>query len=205
MKKLLFLWLAMLLAFPAFAQVKIGSKAPLFELPGNDGKTYRLSQLQGKYVVLEWFNNECPYVDKHYNETHRNMQNLQRFWTKKNKKAEVVWLTIVSSAPGKQGHVTAQQASQIKNNVRKAYMNAILLDPQGKVGRMYGAKTTPHMYIIDPQGVLQYKGAIDNKPSARLASLSGAKNYVHKGLGELFAGKKITEASTKPYGCSVKY
>ena len=203
MKNILFVFMAILISSYGLAQVKIGKNAPDFSLKGHDGKTYQLSKLKGKYVVLEWFNNECPFVDKHYNENYRNMQNLQQQWTKKSK--ELIWLSIISSAPGKQGYVTAKEAAQIKNKIRKAHMNAILLDSEGNVGRMYGARTTPHMYVIDPEGKLQYMGAIDNKPSARLSSLKGAKNFVSQSLGELFAGKAVSEKVTTPYGCSVKY
>ena len=197
----------LLVATVGLAAPKVGQPAPNFSLPGNDGKTYELSKLKGKYVVLEWFNDDCPYVEKHYDETKRNMQNLQKTWAEKAKKEkkELVWLSIVSSAPGKQGHLTAAQATNLKEKERKAHMEAILLDPSGKVGKMYDAKTTPHMFVIDPAGKVQYMGAIDDKPSARLASLNGANNYVSNALTQLFEGKAVAQTSTKPYGCSVKY
>lgn len=207
MKAYLSILLCLVFSVSAYGSVKIGKSAPDFTLKGHDGKSYTLSDLKGKFVVLEWFNNDCPYVRKHYDAKYRNMQKLQEKWIEKGKKGgkDLVWLSIISSAPGKQGYVSAKEASQIKEQERNAYMDAILFDPTGKVGKMYGAKTTPHMYIIDPKGTLEYMGAIDDKPSARLSSLDGAKNYVDKGLTTLFAGKEIKETSTKPYGCSVKY
>ncbi|SMF46405.1 redoxin domain-containing protein [Pseudobacteriovorax antillogorgiicola] len=193
-----------ILAHRAEASAVVGKPAPTFSLPGHDGKMYSLEKFKGKHVVLEWFNNDCPYVDKHYHEKYRNMQTLQKNWTGKK---DVVWLAIISSAPGKQGYLTAAQATKIKEEARKAHMTAILLDPKGTVGRMYNAKTTPHMFIIDPQGILRYDGAIDNKTSPRLAALKadGLQNYVSDGLGNLMASKSVNPSKTEPYGCSVKY
>ena len=194
------------LTVTAFANVEIGKQAPNFSLKGNDGKTYDLSSLKGKWVVLEWFNNECPYVDKHYHEDFRNMQTLQQKWIDEGKKhGGLVWLTINSSVKGKQGHLDAKLATKIKNEERKANMTAILLDGDGKVGKMYGAKTTPHMYIINPEGKLVYNGAIDDQPSARTSTIKGANNYVSSALTSLFDKKQVAQATTKPYGCSVKY
>ena len=189
------------------AAVKSDTAAPDFALPGHDGNTYQLSKFKGQYVVLEWFNNDCPYVEKHYDAGYRNMQNLQQKWITKARSEgkNLMWLAIVSSAPGKQGHLTAEQAKAIRDSERKAHMTAILFDQDGKVGRLYDAKTTPHMYVIDPAGQLRYQGAIDDQPSARVASLKGASNHVDLALTSLFAGKGVATKATKPYGCSVKY
>lgn len=202
-----FIAVGMFIASAALAAPKVGDRAPDFSLPGHDGKTYSLSDLKGKYVVLEWFNNECPYVEKHYNAEKKNMQTIQKTWIDKAvaEKKDLVWLTIVSSKPGSQGYVTAAEAKNLKDNVRKANMTAMLLDPDGKVGRAYDAKVTPHMFIIDPQGTLRYDGAIDDQPSAKLSSLKGAKNYVNNALASLFEGKNVAETKTTPYGCTVKY
>jgi peroxiredoxin len=197
----------LLLAAPGYGAPKIGQPAPEFTLPGHDGKTYDLKALRGKYVVLEWFNNDCPYVDKHYDGKVRNMQTLQRRWideAKKSKK-ELVWFAIASSAPEKQGHLTAKEAKKIRDEERNAHMTSILLDPKGAVGKLYDAKTTPHMFVIDPKGVLRYDGAIDDKPSTQLSTLKGAKNYVTESLSSLFEGKAIAKEQSTPYGCSVKY
>ena len=197
--------LALLFCHSAWANVEVGKAAPNFKLPGHDGKTYELSGLKGKWVVLEWFNHECPYVKKHYNSEFMAMQNLQKKWRAEGKKDKgLIWLAVNSSAEGKQGHLTKETAPTIAAE-RKANMNAILLDPSGSVGKTYGAKTTPHMYIINPEGTLVYNGAIDDQPSAPVASLKGAKNYVTAALTSLFAQQAIAEPSTKPYGCSVKY
>lgn len=205
--KLSLVIITFLLSFNAYAVLKINQSAPDFSLAGHDGKTYKLSDFKGKFVVLEWFNNDCPYVDKHYHEDARNMQKLQKNWIDKAKASgkELIWFSVVSSAPGKQGHVSAKEAAEIKTKTRAANMTAILLDPKGTVGREYSAKTTPHMFVIDPKGMLRYNGAIDNKPSARLSSLKGAQNYISAALKSLFSGAKVAKASTKPYGCSVKY
>lgn len=213
----LFVLLSLLISSVAFAKPEIGKMAPDFSLKGHDGKTYKLSELKGQYVVLEWFNNDCPYVDKHYNEKHRNMQKLQAKWIKKAKEhakkkengkagAMLSWFAVASSAEGKEGHVDAKRAKEIRDKERKAEMTAILLDNGGKVGRAYDAKVTPHMYIIDPMGKLVYNGAIDDQPSARVSSIPKVKtNYVTAALSSLFAGKAVAEPTTKPYGCSVKY
>jgi peroxiredoxin len=208
--------LSLFVSSVAFAKLEVGQMAPDFSLKGHDGKTYKLSELKGQYVVLEWFNNDCPYVDKHYNEKHRNMQTLQDTWIKKAKKhakkkekakagAMLSWFAVASSAEGKEGHLDAKKAKEIRDKERKAKMTAILLDKGGKVGQAYEAKVTPHMYIIDPTGKLVYNGAIDDKPSARVSTVKGAKNYVTAALTSLFAGEAVAEPVTKPYGCSVKY
>jgi len=183
---------------PASASVEIGKPAPTFTLPGADGKEVSLETQRGKYVVLEWLNHGCPYVRKHYDSD--NMQALQRKLTAQG----VVWLSIISSAPGKQGHATPAQALA-DATAKEAKPTSILLDESGSVGRLYGAETTPHMFVIDPAGTLVYMGAIDDQPSFAAESLAGAKNYVQIALEEAMAGKPVSTPATKPYGCSVKY
>lgn len=180
--------------------------APDFELPGHDGKTYKLSDLKGKIVVLEWFNHECPYVVKHYDQKAQNMQNTQSNMMKlaSAQGQELIWLSIISSAPGKQGHISAEEAIALKSKLR-GNMTAFLFDPDGTVGKAYEAKTTPHMYVIDQKGILKYMGGMDNKPSTNISSLVGAQNYVVEAITSVLDNKPITNASTKPYGCSVKY
>lgn len=185
------------LSFAAHA-VAPGDKAPGFKLLGADGKTYELAQFKGKTVVLEWFNRGCPFVRKHYDS--KNMQNLQKKYTGK----DIVWLTVVSSAEGKQGY--ADQESGAEDYKREAMSStALLLDPKGEVGRLYEAKTTPHMYIVDSSGTLVYEGAIDSTASTDSGDIKGSTNYVDQALTEVIAGKKVSMAKTKPYGCSVKY
>jgi peroxiredoxin len=182
----------------AAEELKVGSEAPAFTLKDTSGKEHSLADYRGKFVVLEWFNEGCPFVQKHY--TSGNMQKLQQEYTGK----DVVWLSINSSAPGNQGHVTTETAPKtISTWNMKA--TKILLDHDGKVGRMYGAKTTPHMFVIDKQGKLVYQGAIDSKPTANAADVANAENYVKVALDNSMAGKPVENASTKPYGCSVKY
>ncbi|HEX8569884.1 MAG TPA: thioredoxin family protein [Caulobacteraceae bacterium] len=175
----------------------IGQPAPNFSAPDADGKTRSLSQYRGKTVVLEWTNHECPYVKKHYS---GNMQALQREATKDG----VVWLSIVSSAPGQQGHVNGAAAKQLTAS-RGAAPTAVLLDPSGAVGRLYGAKTTPHMFVINPQGRLVYAGGIDDVPTANPADLKRAKQLVRLALADVKAKRAVAIASSKPYGCAVKY
>ena len=186
-------WATATLAIPA-----INQPAPAFTATSVDGKKVSLKDFRGKTVVLEWTNHQCPFVQKHYNSD--NMQKLQREFGERG----VVWLSLISSAPGKSGHVSAQQAKKLTAD-RKAQPSDILLDATGDVGRLYGAKTTPHMYIIDAQGVLRYMGAIDSIRSADTADIADAVNYVKNGLNELLAGKTISNAVTSPYGCTVKY
>lgn len=192
---------ALVLAFAAalaFAAPETGKPAPDFTLPSADGKPVQLSSLKGKWVVLEWFNTGCPFVRKHYDS--KNMQGLQKKYGDKG----VAWYAVVSSKPGKQGHLTAAQAQETLKNEG---MNAagILLDPKGDVGRLYQAKTTPHMFVIDPRGVLVFMGGIDDKPSTDADDITGARNHVAAALDEGRAGKKISVPTTRPYGCSVKY
>lgn len=186
------------IAAPAFAAPAIGQPAPAFQAKDADGKTRSLAEFKGKTVVLEWTNEGCPYVQKHYNSGA--MQGLQRQAAKDG----VVWLTVISSAPGMQGHKDAAGAKAWKAKANAA-SSAVLLDPAGQVGRAYEAKTTPHMYIVDKAGKLVYMGGIDDKPSANPESLKGAKNYVVAALADVKAGRPVAQAATKPYGCSVKY
>ena len=192
---LLFLALAPSLAWAA---ARVGQPAPAFTLNDVDGKPQSLAADQGKIVVLEWFNYDCPFTRKHYDSG--NMQALQKKYTGKG----IVWLSINSSAPGKQGNYPADKMKQLAA-ARGAAPTAVLLDPDGAVGMSYGAKTTPHMFVIDRAGVLVYDGAIDDRPSTDQADVQGARNYVTLGLDELLAGKPVSTASTTPYGCSVKY
>jgi peroxiredoxin len=183
---------------PAAAAPTVGQPAPAFSAVDTHGKTRTLSEFEGKRVVLEWHNQGCPFVVKHYDSG--NMQKLQQKLTADG----VVWLTVISSAPGKQGHVSAADADAYVAK-QKAAPTAVLLDEGGSVGKAYGAKTTPHMFIIDEKGVLVYAGAIDDKPSTDKADVDGAKNYVLAAYDDLKAGKAVGLASTAPYGCSVKY
>ena len=164
----------------------------------SNGVVHNLDDFKGKTVVLEWTNDGCPYVKKHYNTD--NMQTLQ-----KNAAADdIVWLSVVSSAPGKQGYVTGEEANALTTS-RSAAPAAVVLDADGTAGRTFAAKTTPHMYIIDADQTLVYQGAIDDNSSANPATVEGAKNYVTQALAELAAGQPVSEATTQPYGCSVKY
>lgn len=186
------------LSVPAIAAPAIGQPAPAFQVKDADGKTRSLAEFKGKTVVLEWTNEGCPYVQKHYNSG--NMQGLQRQAANDG----MVWLTVISSAPGMQGYKEPAEAKAWKAKA-KAAPAAVLLDPDGKVGRAYDAKTTPHMYIVDKAGKLVYMGGIDDRPSADPGSLKGAKNYVTAALADVKAGRAVSQAATKPYGCSVKY
>lgn len=187
----------MIFSLPIFA-VESGSPAPDFSLEGVSGKKVSLSSLKGKIVVLEWLNHGCPFVRKHYDS--QNMQSLQRKYTKEG----VVWFSVISSAEGKQGYVTPGEglAEKTKN---QSVATDVLLDPKGMVGQLYGAKTTPHMFVIAKDGTLAYQGAIDNRPDTETESVKVATNYVAQALDSLMAGKKIAVPKTKAYGCSVKY
>ena len=182
------------------ADVQTEQIAPDFNLLNTYGEKVSLSEFKGQTVVLEWTNHGCPFVAKHYKT--QNMQNTQG----EAKKANAVWLTIISSAPGTQGFVSNLEANELTRS-RNALPSHVLLDPKGLVGRSYGAKTTPHMYLIDQSGVLKYQGAIDDAGGRgfMFKNLSEAKNYILLALDELKKGKKITDSITKPYGCSVKY
>jgi len=180
------------------AAAQVGKAAPEFKVTATNGKTVDLSQYKGKIVVLEWFNHGCPFVVKHYDSG--NMQALQKDYTAKG----VVWLSICSSAEGKQGYRTAEeQNADIKTF--KAAPTAVLIDSDGKIGRLYGAKTTPHMFVIDKKGVLVYAGAIDSTADTDIASIKGSKNFVKEALDELLSGKTVATSAVKSYGCSVKY
>ncbi|MEO1657883.1 MAG: redoxin family protein [Pseudomonadota bacterium] len=175
-----------------------GEAAPDFTEPSASGAEVSLADFAGKTVVLEWTNHDCPFVRKHYNSD--NMQSLQR----RAAAEDVVWLTVISSAPGKQGHVSAVKANELTSS-RGAEPAYVLLDEDGSMGRAYGAKTTPHMYIIDDAGLLRYAGAIDTIPSADPADLPNAQNYVSAALGAMADGEEVVTTLSAPYGCSVKY
>jgi peroxiredoxin len=180
------------------AAVNVGQPAPDFTGADSNGKQHSLSQYKGKTVVLEWTNHDCPYVKKHYNSG--NMQALQKDATANG----IVWLSIISSRPGKQGHVSGKQANELTAS-RNASPTAVILDESSEIGLLYGAKTTPHMYIVDKSGQLVYMGGIDNTPSKDEDDIPKSKNYVRTALDEMAAGQAIKESITRPYGCSVKY
>ncbi|WP_413288622.1 redoxin domain-containing protein [Bdellovibrio sp. HCB337] len=198
MKQMIFALVVSLAGSFALADAKVGSAAPDFSVADAAGKTHKLSDYKGKNVVLEWYNKDCPYVRKHYDS--KNMQKLQTDMTGKG----VVWLTVISSAPGKQGHLAAADA--VKNGAKEgSKATAILLDEKGDMGKAYGAKTTPHMYLIDQQGVLRYNGAIDSNDSADPKTIATAENYIVRAVASAEKGEKISKETSKPYGCSVKY
>jgi peroxiredoxin len=176
----------------------VGSAAPDFSVPDTTGKPHALSQYKGKYVVLEWFNPECPFVKKHYGSG--NMQKLQQEFTSKG----VVWLTIDSNAAGTEGNLTPEAADKILNQW-KTHQTALLLDPESKVAKLYGAKNTPNMVVINPEGKIVYEGAIDSKATPNPADIPTSTNYVKAALDESLAGKAVSNPTTRPYGCTVKY
>ena len=178
--------------------VQPGHSAPAFTATDTAGKPVALEALKGKTVVLEWTNHECPYVGKHYGTG--TMQQLQRDATAKG----VVWLTVISSSKGQQGYVEAIEADKLTTD-RNAAPSAVLLDPEGKIGRLYGATTTPHMFVIDKAGTLAYMGGIDDKPSTARDTVKTARPYVREALDAIAGGQPVKTASTRPYGCSVKY
>ncbi|RLT99268.1 redoxin domain-containing protein [Ketobacter sp.] len=180
------------------AAPKPGAMAPDFTATDTQGNTVTLSRLQGQYVVLEWTNHLCPFVQKHYGSG--NMQALQKTYTDKG----YHWYSIVSSAPGKQGNIDAAKANELTTS-RGAAPSGVILDPSGAIGKLYDARTTPHMFIIDPSGKLVYMGGIDSIPSADKADLAAATNYVKAAFTELEAGKPVSTPVSAPYGCSVKY
>jgi hypothetical protein len=182
----------------AAAQAQVGAPAPTFTLPDSNGRSVSLSQFMGKTVVLEWSNHECPYVRKHYGGN--NMQALQKKWTAR----DVVWLTVISSAPGREGYVTGPEANQLTAE-RGAAPSAVLLDAKGTVGHAYGARVTPHMYVISGGGALLYAGGIDDRQSARIEDLKIARNFVDEALTELSQGRPVSVATSRAYGCSIKY
>lgn len=191
----------LVIGFLAFSSVKNGETAPSFSLMNQDKQTVSLDEFRGKKVVLEWTNHDCPFVKRHY-ET-RNMQTLQKDMTDN----EVVWLSVVSSAEGKQGYISSTQAKQLTTD-RDANPTHVLLDKKGEVGRLFSAKTTPHMFVIDEMGKVQYQGAIDNLGNTGAlfsTDLSRAKNYVRNAVSQLMSGEEVKDKKTRPYGCSVKY
>jgi len=198
-KKITLTVLTSLIATAIFAEPPpVGSAAPDFSLPDAKGQEHSLAQYKGKYVVLEWFNPECPFVKKHYGSD--NMQKLQAEYTGKG----VVWLTIDSNAPGTEGNITADQAKKIMDSW-KTKQTALLLDPESKVAKLYGAKNTPNMVIVGPDGKIVYEGAIDSKATPNPADIPTSTNYVKAALDEALSGKPVSNAQTRPYGCSVKY
>lgn len=188
---------ALFFAGSLFAAPQVGQVAPAFTLTDSKGQSHSLADFAGKTVVLEWTNHECPFVVKHYS---GNMQALQKqFGTD-----DVVWLTVISSAPGKQGHVSGAKADELTSS-RNAMPDAVLFDETGVTGKAYDAKTTPHMYVIDKKGVLQYMGGIDSIPSAKVDDIAKATPYFSDALTAVLAGNPANPAVTKPYGCSIKY
>lgn len=191
--------LALAVSLTAMAAPVIGEKAPDFSVVDTQGNTHQLSDFEGQVVVLEWTNHDCPFVRKHYSAG--NMQDQQRMARDEH---DVVWLTVISSAPGTQGHVSAQQADELTAS-RNAEPAAVILDEDGTMGRAYDARVTPHMYIIDATSTLVYMGGIDSNPSADPNDIPGATQYVVEALNQMAAGGPITEPITRPYGCTVKY
>ena len=182
----------------AGAQAVVGSAAPQFAATDSHGQSHTLSEYRGKYVVLEWHNRDCPFTHKHY--VSGNMQALQKEWTAKG----VVWFTVISSAPGKQGYVTDSEENAYLAEIH-ADPTAVLMDPEGKLGHLYDAKTTPELYVIDPSGKVIYEGAIDDRPTTEVSDIKGADNYLNDALTEAMAGKPVAHAYNRSYGCSVKY
>jgi len=182
----------------AGADAKVDTAAPAFAEKDAAGVEHSLTGLKGKWVVLEWYNKDCPYVKKHYGKG--NMQALQKKYVEKG----VSWLAVISSAKGKQGHQTPAEAIADMKLVG-SNATAMLLDEDGSMGKLYGAKTTPHMFVISPDGQLKYAGAIDSNDSADSATIAGATNYVAAALDAGMAGKAVTTKASKAYGCSVKY
>ena len=190
--------LIFLLVLPVAAAVRVGEAAPNFKATDTYGHQHTLAEYKGRFVVLEWHNRVCPYTKKHY--VSGNMERLQKYWTGKG----VVWFTVISSAPGLQGYVTADDENDYVKRMGAA-PTAVLLDPSGDLGHLYGAKTTPQMFVINPEGHLIYDGAIDNKPTTEQADIAGATNYVTAALEESMVGKPVAVTASQPYGCSVKY
>ena len=189
--------LLMLASASAYA-VKVGDPAPAFTGTDSNGKTITLAEFKNKYVVLEWSNPNCPFTRKHYESG--NMQSLQKEWTAKG----VVWLVILSAAPGQGDYVTASEENERLARAHAA-PTAVILDPSGKIGHEYEAKTTPHMFVIDPSGKLIYAGAIDDHPTPDAGDIKVSKNYVSEALTQAMAGGAVATSYTRPYGCSVKY
>lgn len=188
----------LLIAATALAGPTVGQPAPAFTAVDSHGRTVSLADFKGRPVVLEWSNDGCPFVQKHYGSG--NMQALQKAYTARN----VAWLTVLSSAPGKQGHVDGPGADRL-SSVRGAAPTAVLLDDSGALGKRYDAKTTPHLFVIDGNGVLAYAGAIDSIPSADADDVAKATPYLKQALDAVLAGKPVAQPATPPYGCSIKY
>jgi peroxiredoxin len=191
--------LAVVFALPAQAALQIGQPAPEIEVTDIHGQSFKLSDFQGKNIVLEWRNAKCPFVMKHY-ET-GNMQKTQKAATAMD---DVIWVSVNSSAKGKQGHITPEEAQALIAK-EGAVPTTMILDPSGKIGRSYGAKTTPHMFVVDIAGNLAYMGAIDDRPSPKYETVEGAHNYVLAALNDLADGHSVATSVTQPYGCAVKY
>lgn len=200
-KALLGSFMLSVLLLPALAHAEAvpGKPAPNFSVKDAAGNTHTLNDYKGEWLVLEWFNKDCPYVKKHYSSG--NMQKLQSTYAEQ----DVKWLTIISSAKGKQGYLEPQEALKVADDHNLAASAPFLLDPSGTFGKAYDAKTTPHIFIINPEGVLVYAGAIDDNDSANPAVIPDSKNYVVAALDEALAGKPVTTATSRPYGCTIKY
>ena len=183
---------------PALAAPAVGQPAPAFTAIDSKGKQHQLADFKGKIVVLEWTNNECPYVQKHYKSS--NMQKLQ----KEAAQAGAVWLSVVSSAPGEQGFVSGARADELVASGGAA-PTAVLLDPKGEIGKAYDARTTPHMYVIDAKGVLRYAGGIDSIASTKVEDVAKAAPLFKTAFESVVKGEEVRQASTRPYGCGVKY
>jgi len=197
-RKFVILFIIFLSSLVFAQQAKLNESAPEFKLKDSNGNEHSLSDFKGKIVVLEWINYDCPFVKKHYDS--KNMQSLQEKYTKEG----IIWLAICSSNKGKQGNFSVEEINK-RTSERGAKFTAYLIDEDGTVGKMCGAKTTPHMYIIDKSGMLVYAGGIDDKASTDVDDIQDAKNYVASALDELLAGKEVSVQSSTPYGCSVKY
>lgn len=203
MKKLNYLragLLALTFGLATFAQAAVpGKPAPDFNVTDAQGNHHQLADFQGEWLVLEWFNKDCPFVKKHYGSG--NMQELQKTYTAKG----VKWLTVISSAKGKQGYLEPADALKVAADHNHAASAPFLLDPQGTMGKAYDAKTTPHMFVINPEGVVVYAGAIDDNDSANPAVIPDSTNYVAAALDAAMAGNPVATATSRPYGCTIKY
>jgi len=197
-RKFVILFIILLSSLALAQQAKLNESAPDFKLTDSNGSEHSLSDFKGKIVVLEWINYDFPFVKKHYDS--KNMQSLQEKYTKEG----IIWLAICSSSKGKQGNFSIEEINE-RSKDHGAKFTAYLIDEDGTVGKMYGAKTTPHMYVIDKSGMLVYAGGIDDKASADVDDIEAAKNYVSSALDELLGGSKVSVQSSTPYGCSVKY
>ena len=206
MKKIIFLSV-LLIATLAFLNMTtdtdrtgavVGEPAPDFSVADAYGNVHSLSDYEGKYIILEWLNHDCPFVVKHYNGN--NMQELQKKYTDKG----VIWLSVISSVPGTQGYLEPEEAQELTKE-KNAHPTAVLLDTDSVMGRAYDARVTPHMYIINPEGILEYNGAIDDRPTARIRDLEGARNYIVEAMDALMSGEEVAVRSNTPYGCTVKY